>query len=82
MLKNLPEPGRCSVSSCAPDAEFYSATGSHMGFSHLKYEMGNAFGTDYGFLTDFGVVPPPEFPINGYKFSTEWGTWVIAAGGG
>ena len=82
VLKNLPKPEKWAITSCAPDEEFYSATSSFLGYKHLKYEEGIAFGTDYGFLTDFGVVPPPDFPINGYKFSTEWGTWVIAAGGG
>ena len=82
MFRNLPQPEQLPIFSCSQDPQFYSAIKSiSYGGTVNVFEGGIPFGTMYGFMTDMGAVPVPEESIHGYKFSPEWGTWVIAARG-
>ena len=83
MHRNLPKPSRFPLLGCALDPAVYKATYICCGeIVHRFDEAVEPFGTCHGFLTDMGVVPLPDVPLHGYKYSVERDEWVIAASGG
>jgi hypothetical protein len=79
MRRNLPIPMRCPKDGCSQDPNFYTTTVPTYNMTPYNkdytplpptpvFEKGEPFGTEYGFVTEMGVVPLPSTPIHGYVF--------------
>ena len=71
MLRNLPQPQMYPVSSCSQDPKFYQ--------SKDWYSSKYPFGSEYGYMTQLGVVPVSSEPVHGYVFDIKFGSWILHA---
>ena len=80
-IDNIPKPNRYPVLGVSPDPDFY----------HVWYQTGDPykrsqkfldpapFGSEFGYETDIGIVPPPTDPVHGYIWSERYGSFVLHA---
>jgi len=89
MRRNLPIPMMCPKLGCSQDPNFYNLTVPTYNYTPYTrhytdqpptpvFEKGEPFGSEYGFVTEMGVMPVPSYPIHGFVF--HGGSWVIASG--
>ena len=74
-IDNIPKPNRYPVLGVSNDPDFY----------HLWYQTGDPykrsqkflepfpFGSEFGYVTNIGIVPPSSDPIHGYIWSEQYG---------
>ena len=74
-IDNIPKPNRYPVLGVSNDPDFY----------HLWYQTGDPykrsqkflepfpFGSEFGYITNIGIVPPSSDPIHGYIWSEQYG---------
>ena len=74
-IENIPKPNRYPVLGVSNDPNFYHEwyqTGDPYKKSQ-KFLNPFPFGSEYGYETNVGIVPPPTDPIHGYIWSEQYG---------
>ena len=83
-LANVPEPRDFPVQGCSPDPNVYKprveVTGYGSQISHKpQFECYHPFGSELGFMTQYGVIPVGDLSIHGHTWDKSLGTWVLKA---
>ena len=80
-IENIPKPTLFPVHGVSSDPDFYHKLAHGEGeYSHkifYRFNRHSPFGSDYGYDTNIGVIPPPTDPIHGYIWSK--GSWKLFA---
>ena len=80
-IENIPKPSSFPIHGVSPDPDFYHKLARGEGeYSHkifYRFNRHSPFGSDYGYETHIGIVPPPTDPVHGYIWCE--GSWKLYA---